>query len=272
LAAGRNVPRGIIGSRMGSRAGSSLEFMDHREYQPGDDLRRINWSAYARSDKLTVKLFREEVNPHLDIIIDGSASMALENTAKPRAALGMAALFAVAAANADYTHAAWLAGKMCREVDGSAHRPDNWNGIDFTFTGDPGESFTQRIGAWRPRGIRVFISDLLLMGDPQLVMSCLSQNACSVIVLQILAQEDVEPPRRGNIRLVDCETRQVLDVFIDATVQRRYQQRLQQHQDNWHRCCRQKGALMTTLVAEELISSWEVSPGELISSEILEVC
>ena len=47
----RNVPFGIAGSQMGKRPGSSLEFIDHREYQPGDDLRRIDWSGFARSDK-----------------------------------------------------------------------------------------------------------------------------------------------------------------------------------------------------------------------------
>ncbi|MCP4711656.1 MAG: DUF58 domain-containing protein, partial [Planctomycetes bacterium] len=41
----RNIPEGLTGAKMGNRPGSSLEFMDHREYQPGDDLRRIDWSA-----------------------------------------------------------------------------------------------------------------------------------------------------------------------------------------------------------------------------------
>ena len=72
LTAPRNVPFGRAGSQMGKRPGSSLEFIDHREYQPGDDLRRIDWGGFARSDKLTVKLYRDEVNPHLDVVIDGS--------------------------------------------------------------------------------------------------------------------------------------------------------------------------------------------------------
>ncbi len=61
LAAPRNAPSGAAGAQLGRSIGSSLEFMDHREYQPGDDLRRIDWSAYARSDNLTVRLYREEV-------------------------------------------------------------------------------------------------------------------------------------------------------------------------------------------------------------------
>src|ERR1700689_4151276 len=70
---------GMTGSRSGRRSGSSIDFQDYREYQPGDDLRFIDWGIYARTDRLTIKLFREEVIPHLDLVIDGSRSMSLEN-------------------------------------------------------------------------------------------------------------------------------------------------------------------------------------------------
>ena len=73
---------GIVGSRLGRRAGSSIDFQDYREYQPGDDLRFIDWGIYARTDRLSIKLFREEVTPHLDLVLDGSRSMNLEG--KPR--------------------------------------------------------------------------------------------------------------------------------------------------------------------------------------------
>ena len=91
---------GIIGSRAGRRAGSSIDFQDYREYEPGDDLRFIDWGIYARTDRLTVKLFREEVTPHLDLILDGSRSMNLEDTVKANAVAQLAALLATSAANA----------------------------------------------------------------------------------------------------------------------------------------------------------------------------
>src|SRR5476649_2800473 len=83
---------GQTGSRSGRRAGSSIDFQDYREYQPGDDLRFIAWGIYSRSDRLVVKLFREEVTPHLDLILDGSASMNLDGTAKAAAAAQLAGL------------------------------------------------------------------------------------------------------------------------------------------------------------------------------------
>src|SRR5271168_531154 len=90
---------GWTGSRTGRRAGTSIDFQDYRQYQPGDDLRFIDWGIYARSDRLTIKLYREEVIPHLDLVLDGSRSMSLENTAKPSGTALLAALLATAAAN-----------------------------------------------------------------------------------------------------------------------------------------------------------------------------
>ena len=93
------TPAGTVGEKLGAQVGSSIEFMDFREYAPGDDLRRIDWAAYARSDRLMVRLYREEVTPHVDFLIDRSASMDLPNTPKAQATLGMAALLSGAAEN-----------------------------------------------------------------------------------------------------------------------------------------------------------------------------
>src|SRR5215469_9093993 len=87
----RQTPRGATGAAMGQRAGSSLEFKDYRDYQPGDDLRHIDWNAFARSDQLSVRLFREEISPHVDVVLDTSLSMALEDSAKERASVALAA-------------------------------------------------------------------------------------------------------------------------------------------------------------------------------------
>src|SRR5271156_7116709 len=88
----QSAASGTIGARAGRQAGSSIDFQDYREYQPGDDLRFIDWGIYARTDRLTVKLFREEVTPHLDLILDGSRAMGLSDTGKGEALARLAAL------------------------------------------------------------------------------------------------------------------------------------------------------------------------------------
>jgi uncharacterized protein (DUF58 family) len=227
--------------------------MDHREYQPGDDLRRIDWSAYARSDKLTVKLYRQEITPHLDILIDCSRSMALENSAKPRATLGLAALFATAATNADYSHCAWMASEGCEKVANSDDRPSAWEGIRFDCRSSPAESLERLPPVWRPRGTRVFFSDLLYLGDPLLVLRQIAEGASAAAVVQVLADADMNPPEQGNLRLVGSETEEIHEVFLDAVSQKRYRNALSRHQQNWHRASKQVGAVLTTVVAEKAL-------------------
>src|ERR1700744_5582155 len=131
---------GVVGSRSGRRAGSSIDFQDYREYQPGDDLRFIDWGIYARSDRLTVKLFREEVTPHLDLILDGSRSMNVPETAKARAVARLAALLAPAAANAQCTPAVWLSGEGFQRLPNDTLTPSAWDKLDLDSRRTPEES------------------------------------------------------------------------------------------------------------------------------------
>src|SRR3954452_9655028 len=103
----RHAPVGLVGGTLSQRSGSSLEFKDHRAYEPGDDLRHIDWSAYARTDQLRTKLFREEVTPHLDIVVDTSRSMNLEDTQRGATAVALAAFFACAGSLSGYSHSPW---------------------------------------------------------------------------------------------------------------------------------------------------------------------
>ena len=267
IAAPQRPPQGAAGAHMGRLAGSSLEFKDHREYQAGDDLRHIDWSAYARSDRLIVKLYREEVSPHVDLLLDASRSMALAGTAKARAALGLSAALASAAASAGFSHRLWLTGQGCQEAPNGAERPSAWEGIDLDAAESPEESLHRLPPRWRPQGIRILLSDLLWLGDPMATLARLSDQASAVFVVQILAEEDADPGLRGNLRLADCESGEEEEIFVDAVVERRYRDTLAAHQQNWSRACRQVGASMITLIAEELVQNWDLAP--LVHAEAL---
>src|SRR5438445_12089783 len=77
--------RGMSGNWLGAGIGSSIDFQDHRPYMPGDDPRYIDWQAYARTGHYTMKLYREEVSPQVDLALDISASMVFENEKAARA-------------------------------------------------------------------------------------------------------------------------------------------------------------------------------------------
>src|SRR5262245_24891030 len=96
----RTPAGGRLGGRRGSGTGSSLEFKDYRQYALGDDLRHVDWSAYARSEVLTVRLYREEVAPRIDLVLDISRSMAVTEQ-KARAYSELCALLACASVSAE---------------------------------------------------------------------------------------------------------------------------------------------------------------------------
>lgn len=259
LAVPRSVPAGLAGLELGRHAGASLEFKEHRDYEPGDDPRWIDWSAYARSDRLTVKLYREEVSPHLDLLIDGSRSMALRGTAKAEAVLGLAAVLASACENAGYTHAVWTSASHWEPLEAGAERPSAWGDVAFTSAATPAEALAAappRLG-WR--SVRVLLSDLLWLGDPEAVLEPMAQGAAAVHVVQVLAEEDVEPAVRGNARLVDCEDGQWCDVFAGAEAAARYRENLARHQESWSEAARRVGATLATVVAERFVKAWDLA-------------
>src|SRR5579863_10077366 len=94
----RTPAAGRSGELLGRGTGSSLEFQEYREYVPGDDIRHLDWGAYARSDTLMVRLFREEISPRTEILLDASRSMTSGGELKSRVARQLAALFAVLSA------------------------------------------------------------------------------------------------------------------------------------------------------------------------------
>ena len=151
---------GQRGEQLGRRSGSSVDFQDYRDYQPGDDLRHIDWNAYARTDQLTVKLFREEVQPHLDLILDTSGSMALTESPKADALHQLAAIFATAAGNARCSQTVWMTGEGFQRVANDSQPPSAWGDIPLGNAISFEEAHSLLPPRLRRQGIRVIISDL----------------------------------------------------------------------------------------------------------------
>ena len=246
---------GWTGTRSGRRAGSSIDFQDYREYQPGDDLRFIDWGIFARSDRLTVKLFREEVTPHLDLIVDGSSSMNLEDTAKANAVAQLTALLATSAANAQCTQAVWLSGEGFQRLPNDSLTPSAWDKLELSSKRTPEQSFEILPPKFRRLGVRVFISDLLWPGEPVQLLRRLRDGAAALFVVQLLARDDATPPEHGNLRVVDSETGAETEIYIDSAIAKQYADNLAQLQQSWADACRQCGAHMTTIIAEDLENS-----------------
>ena len=246
---------GWAGTRSGRRAGSSIDFQDYREYQPGDDLRFIDWGIFARTDRLNVKLFREEVTPHLDLVLDGSRSMNLGITAKANAVAQLAALLVTSAANAQCTQAVWLSGEGYQRLTNDTLSPSAWDRLELDSKRTPEQAFEILPPKFRRLGVRVLVSDLLWPGEPLKTLRRLRDGAAALFVIQLLAREDATPPQHGNLRLVDSETGDEIEIYIDSGVSKQYADNLAQLQQSWADASRQCGARMTTLIAEDFEKS-----------------
>ena len=243
---------GQRGEQLGRRSGSSVDFQDYRDYQPGDDLRHIDWNAYARTDQLTVKLFREEVRPHLDLILDTSGSMALTDSTKADALHQLAAIFATAAGNARCSQAVWMTGEGFQRVANDSQPPSAWGDIPLGNAIPFEEAHSLLPPRLRRQGIRVIISDLFWPGNPLPTLRKLTEGAASVHIVQLLAPGDLEPPQPGNVQLEDAETGETLSLYIDTTIQEQYRQTLRRLQQSWDDAAKQTGAKLVTITADNL--------------------
>jgi len=258
LAPPRHAPGGTAGLLLTKLSGNSLDFREHRDYHAGDDVRQIDWNVFARSDQLTVKIHHEEMSPHLDLMIDTSRSMAVAGSRKSEAALALSALLATAAGNGGFSRTVLLAGESCRLMPDSSAPPPSWDEIRFDWKGTPADSLARHTPNWKPFAMRVLVSDLLWLGDPEQVLRPLSHRAAAVVVIQLLAKRDLVPVRRGNFRLVDSETGSTAEVLLDERAVRRYTEALRRHEENWSRAVRQLGGLLVTMEAEEFLDGWRV--------------
>jgi len=242
--------RGLQGTWLGSGLGSSIDFQDHRAYLPGDDPRHIHWAAYARTGLLTMKLFRAEVAPLVEIAVDVSASM----TYDPAKAARMESLLAFCVESAVRTGAPVrifaAQGRTVRPLTTDEVRAGRWLERARPSPAEPPPPGTK--GAmpppihpgplpWRGPALKVLISDLLFPGDPSGLLVPLGAGTGTAIVLApVLAAESVAPAP-GNIELIDCESLRHRHRRVDESFAAKYRAAYLRHFNLWRESARRRG-------------------------------
>jgi uncharacterized protein (DUF58 family) len=246
----------FLGSHPGSysspKRGTSLEFADYRRYSPGDDLRYLDWGIYARSDRLYVKLFREEVDLFAYIFIDASASMTFPTVkAKFSPATHVAlALAYVVLANHDHVKL-----HLLQEQPASAASPF-YRGrrrmidcVNFARSANPGgplelgATLGEHLRRLRRPGKAILISDFLMpVAAYQKGFDLLRARNLDISAIQVLARQEVDPVfPDGSLQLVDSESQGELNFHWDGAARRQYQTRLAQHNLALRSFCHQNG-------------------------------
>jgi uncharacterized protein (DUF58 family) len=255
LAAPRLPVAGSSGELLGRATGSSLEFQEYREYLPGDDIRHVDWSAYARSDALMVRLYRDEISPRTEILIDASRSMATGGEAKARVARQLAAVFALA----------------CARVGGRPHvvplddsRPsrsltleslDHLCDLPFSGSATLDELIAENVVPLKRQSVRIVISDFLFPHDPDAIVRRLSRESGALWLVQLLNAWEADPSPSEGRRLIDVETAGQIDLILDRKTVASYRERLGRLQEGLRRGCRRVHGRFVPLIADRGLSS-----------------
>ena len=222
---------GFEGKKVGKRTGNALEFAEYRDYQPGDDIRRLDWGVFARQEQLMVRQFNEEVEPRCDIILDCSASMAFP-ASKGEAAIGLAALLAQAGANAAFTMVLWQAKEEWKKEE-KPEQPLEWQVITMDAPQSPGETIEAFTGRFKPRGIRIVISDFLWSLPPAPFLKRIQDGAQKTWLLRLDFPLPLTSDNLGAVTITDAETGEQKECVLDETLVERYNQRRINHLELW---------------------------------------
>lgn len=258
---------GRSGELLGRGVGSSVEFQEYREYRPGDDLRHLDWAAYGRSDALMVRLFREEISPKTQILLDASRSMNAGSPAKSLVARQLAAVFALLAAG--------LGGSpQIVPLDGSRPpRPLGLPELDrlATLPFDSAATLVDLVtdGSLPPgkRAVRIVLSDFLFPHDPERLVRRLGTDVTALWLIQTLAAFEADPSPLGGRKLADIETGDETDLVLDRTTITAYKERLATLQQGLARQCRRSHATFVTVVADGGLEA--ICREKLCSAELL---
>jgi len=230
------VWKGQAGEFAGAGSGSSLDFQDHRAYQPGDDPRHINWQAYARTGHHTMKLFREEVRPIVELVVDVSRSM-FYNPLKARLSAALAFLIIQsAAATGAAIRVHTLCGGAAKTIDTSALAGTRWLADALaTSTEDPAAPPDPARVELRANTVRVFLSDLLFPGDPERMLQNLGGRGSMLVILAPYLNEEATPVWDGNCEFIDVERESHHPGKIDTNLLKRYRTAYSNHFDLWRK-------------------------------------
>lgn len=226
--------RGGAGDYAGAGIGSSLDFQDHRSYLPGDDPRHINWQAYARTGHYSLKLYREEVRPVVEIFFDVSDSMFADSEKAARAVELLYFAFASAEKAGATVSVVLLKGDRRHAVEGAAVLTHRWRelagDLPPTSASVPPELATIPL---RARSLRLLVSDLLFPASPEPLLRSLQRGNGRAIVLAPYAAAEADPEWDGNCEFVDTESGEIRQRRVDAALRRRYHEAYRDHFSRW---------------------------------------
>lgn len=250
------------GERSAAAVGAGVSFADHRPYAPGDDLRHVDWNIYARLDQLLVRLFHEDREQTVAVLVDASGSMGTGERSKLDHAGDLAAcLCLVGLLGRDAVRLAIVGavgGTVVVEGRDPAALPRFLAALEGAEAGGPLDARAALIrAARRARTDQVFwISDMLLEDDDQeAALRALAATSGRAVVLQVLGEEDLRPALGEAVRLVDAESGEEQRVGGGPEVEAAYAAALAAFQRGLAARCRRLGVRLVAAHADRPVEA-----------------
>jgi uncharacterized protein (DUF58 family) len=225
---------GLVGGHNSSRfSGAGQEFLDHRHFHQGDDLRAVNWRAYMRLEKLFLKMFQVEPRVPVRVLLDCSASMDTgANHEKFDYARRLAgALSYVGLVRLETITIQPFSDHLWDAINCGGGRHRFSPAADFLNNLQPKgqtkfSSVTREFAATYPqRGLLILVSDFIGIDDCEKPVQYLADLGHELLMLQVFAEEDRVPPWNGELEIVDAETGEKLELSFEEDVRKLYTER-----------------------------------------------
>lgn len=259
----KNNVAGLFGGNHQSKTfGSSCEFSDYRDYMAGDDITKIDWNAYARFEKLFLKLYLDERQMHTRIYIDASRSVGYGKGKKDVQALKTAAALAyLSVCEMDKVSIYVIREKQVECIIANMLGKESFTASigklnDITFDGDSyiSEAILPSTVGYGD-GMSIIISDFLTDNDFENAVNYLVGKKRDVFCIQILSEEELNPKARGKLHYFDSENG---DKFYRKNITRdiihAYKLALEYATGRIRDLCHSRGAEYMLVSAEEEIT------------------
>lgn len=233
--------------RRTKKSGSGVEFADHRDYQPGDDFRYLDWNVYQRFDRLLLRLYEEEEDLAIYFIVDASSSMGFGSGDKLRYAKRVAAALAyVGLANLDRVSIVSTTDRVLERMPATRGKARIFKVFRFLSQLEPEgqtdleDALKTFVAQNKRRGLAVLITDLY---DPQGFergINVLRYNKFDPFVVHVTDGAEAKPRLAGDVLLYDCETGDEREVTVTAKVLERFERAYQEYLEDVERFCTSK--------------------------------
>ena len=276
----KNLAGYFGGKHLVSTYGQTVEFSDFREYQLGDDIRRIDWNLYSRFEKYFLKLFTDERQMQVQIFLDCSASMGKDNVEKSSYAIATAAALGfLAVHNMDKVTFNFMKGEKSDNPFGTMIGKNAFfralgtlKTLAFDDEVDIEKCITSTPDTSVNNGLTVIISDFLTESNWKKAVDYLTYKKRQVLLIQVLTPEELDPAYDGRISLIDSEAVDLADnrnmkMRITRSMQKAYQEALKDFKEDIKTFCFKRNVDFISVSTEAPIE--KVLFNELLKSGIM---